>query len=106
MTKDDALKLKLALGALESIAWHDGGWGLNPDLIETAITAIKELLTQPSQEHVAWMYDDDNKLVPLFTAPPQRPWVGLTDEEAAECWTTSATQTWKNFENALRSKNT
>ena len=36
----------------------------------------------------------------------QRLWVGLTAEEAAECWTTSATQTWKNFENALRSKNT
>ena len=36
----------------------------------------------------------------------QRPWVGLTAEEAAECWTTSATQTWKNFENALRNKNT
>ena len=36
----------------------------------------------------------------------QRPWVGLTEEEAAECWTTTATQTWKNIENALRSKNT
>ena len=33
-------------------------------------------------------------------------WVGLTAEEAAECWTTSATQTWKNFEAKLKEKNT
>ena len=37
--------------------------------------------------------------------PPQRPWVGLTAQEAAECWTTSAIQTWKNFEAKLKDKN-
>lgn len=42
-----------------------------------AIADMEQALAQPSQEHVAWMYDDDNKLVPLFTAPPPRPWVGL-----------------------------
>ena len=42
----------------------------------------------------------------LYTTPPQRTWVGLTAEEAAECWTTSATQTWKNFEAKLKEKNT
>jgi hypothetical protein len=41
----------------------------------------------------------------LYPAPPQRPWVGLTAEEAAECWTTSATQTWKNFEAKLKELN-
>lgn len=40
----------------------------------------------------------------LYTSP-QRPWVGLTAQEAAECWTTSATQTWKNFEAKLEEKN-
>ena len=118
MTKDDALKL--ALEALEKVSTRSVIMGSTGDYREgqldalslvsqdvaPALTAIKELLTQPSQEHVAWMYDDDNKLIPLYTAPPRRPWVGLTDEEAAECWTTSATLTWKNFENALRSKNT
>ena len=43
--------------------------------------------------------------LPIYTAPQQRPWVGLTAEEAAECWTTSATQTWKNFEAKLKEKN-
>ena len=37
---------------------------------------------------------------------PKRTWAGLTAEEAAECWTTSATQTWKNFEAKLMDKNT
>ena len=41
----------------------------------------------------------------LYAIPPKRPWVGLTAQEAADCWTTSATQTWHNFEAALRSKN-
>jgi hypothetical protein len=36
----------------------------------------------------------------------KREWVGLTDEEAAECWSTSALQTWKNIEAKLKEKNT
>lgn len=35
----------------------------------------------------------------------KREWVGLTDEEAAECWTSSAVTTWKNIEAKLREKN-
>jgi len=38
--------------------------------------------------------------------PPKREWVGLTDEEAAECWSTSAVQTWKHIEAKLKEKNT
>ena len=51
---------------------------------------------QPAQEPVAWMSEEDNCIffgadkpnpmdydfwTPLYTTPPQRPWVGLTDEE-------------------------
>jgi hypothetical protein len=65
---------------------------------------IEQLKTQPEQEPVAWMssdkawmWSDYSKalaavahnprltLIPLYTAPPQRPWVGLTD---AEIWST------------------
>ena len=73
-----------------------------------AIIAMKELLAQPEQEPVAWSYwqsclNDDgtqtapwvhrlskfkptesiiNKdVTPLYTTPPQRTWIGLTDEE-------------------------
>jgi hypothetical protein len=42
----------------------------------------------------------------LYDGKSRRTWVGLTAQEAAECWTTSATQTWKNFEAKLKDKNT
>ena len=60
----------------------------------------------PAQKPVAWMYEwggrtnfttTDQRFVeaahphfvkstPLYTAPPQRPWVGLTDEEILGVW--------------------
>jgi hypothetical protein len=35
-----------------------------------------------------------------------RPWVGLTAQEAADCWSTSATKTWQAIEAKLKEKNT
>ena len=84
---------------------------------------MKEALAQPEQEPVAklllqskqnyvcnfgpsatadWIYSD---LLELLKAPPKRTWVGLTAEEAAECWTTSASKTWHNLEANLKEKN-
>ena len=91
--------LKLALEALEEI--HVGN--MTP-MAETnwikAITAIKEALAEPEQEPVAMRYDYDGygwlyidngsgsnwrekikNAEPLYTAPPKREWVGLTEEE-------------------------
>lgn len=69
--------------------------------------AIKEALAQPEQEPVAWrskeMYSPDvgswfeyydefrqcsylNDLTPLYTTPPHRTWVGLTDDEIKIIW--------------------
>ena len=69
---------------------------------EEAITAIKAALAQPAQqEPVAWMDIDekgsasglrywsepDNRHeVALYTTPPQRTWVGLTDREKSNLW--------------------
>ena len=36
---------------------------------------------------------------------PKREWVGLTAQEAADCWTTSASKTWHNLEAKLKKKN-
>ena len=41
----------------------------------------------------------------FFNGKKKREWVGLTDEEAAECWNSSAVTTWKNIEAKLREKN-
>lgn len=35
-----------------------------------------------------------------------RPWVGLTDEEAAECWSDRPVRTWQAIETKLKEKNT
>jgi hypothetical protein len=94
--------LKLALEALESgvkttanrISWTE----YDTLLINDAITAIKQTLAQPAQEPVAMLerdpsigrlrvtYEDavtelDEGVYPLYTNPPQRPWVGLTRDE-------------------------
>ena len=64
---------------------------------EQTIEALRARLAQPEPEPVAWRhtwngdeqinklppkyYGDHWKSVPLYTAPPQREWQGLTDEE-------------------------
>ena len=89
MTKDEALKL-----ALEFVENSEGG---TADLE----AHIKEALAQPEQEPVAWKETDEvecpvcrDKGFPWpkcghityleRTTPPQRTWVGLTDEEVKD----------------------
>ena len=92
MTKDEVLKM--ALDFIERV--NKDGWMLADFEQEmyAAITAIKEALAQ-TQEPVAWFSTlPDGKLSikivgkptdgnwePLYTTPPQRTWVGLTDDE-------------------------
>ncbi|CAB5222811.1 hypothetical protein UFOVP376_27 [uncultured Caudovirales phage] len=95
--------------ALEIIETHHGEFDYANE-----ITALRAALAQPEQEPMALVIDGvlvksalpEKYTGHLYTAPPQRLWVGLTAEEAAECWTTSATQTWKNFEAKLKANNT
>ena len=100
MTEREALKL--ALEALEQTTYAfldtEGNHGqIETDAIDAsykAITAIKEALAKPEQEPVACVQDLDEvkrkHLVyekgmdwkdPLYTTPPQRTWVGLTEED-------------------------
>jgi hypothetical protein len=72
---------------------------------DTAVEALRARLAQSEPEPVAWMYQQEDtgvtmcavvqqvgsgfeknnprwqKIAPLYTAPPQREWQGLTDEE-------------------------
>ena len=62
--------------------------------LEDAINALRAALAEPKQEPIAWYHDDFGVLEfsrhervgfsPLYTAPPRREWVGLTDEEIDE----------------------
>jgi len=89
MTKDEALKL--ALKFLESMMTHQ--WRARD--IYNLKDAIKEALAQPEQEPVGWAeYGVINWLADkqfnhtsfLYDTPPQRTWVGLTDEEMQDLW--------------------
>lgn len=65
------------------------------------------MLWQSSDYAEACTYCDDvERPTPLYTEPPKREWVGLTEEEAADCWSTSAVKSWKNIEAKLKEKNT
>ena len=100
MTKDEALKL-----ALEALHGFIPYLPLNDEAqcgrYDKAITAIKEALAQPEQEPVGW-YDSISgqmdftfykphrkpsspsaEWIPVYSrpSPPQRTWVGLTDDE-------------------------
>ena len=49
---------------------------------------------------------DNEECAPLYTSTqPQKPWVGLTKEEAADCWSTEAVRTWHAIEAKLKEKN-
>jgi len=100
--------------------------------LQETITALDKRLAQNEQEPVAyrykmpveddcWVYNfcqfpDDKSnpiLEPLYTTPPLRPWVGLTDEEVREICDANnimlgayAVDFIQAIEATLRSKNT
>ncbi len=71
------------------------------ELMQVALDALRDRLAQPEPEPVAWIHHkkgckmqvtehfseplrklpDGFKTTPVYTAPPKREWVGLTDEE-------------------------
>ena len=90
---------KAAEMALEALEWNYGtdleniencmAW---LDKMNATIPALRQALAQPKQEPVAWVYNGilhefdpsefaTSEVTPLYTAPPKREWVGLTDEE-------------------------
>jgi hypothetical protein len=58
--------------------------------LEAEVEELKAALAQPAQELVAWMQADHEHIslwedvyhtIPLYTKPPQREWVGLTEKD-------------------------
>ena len=100
MTKDEAMKL--ALEALNQATGMCAERTSTRKDIDEAIQALRQALAQPEQEPVCTKiegnqfdtfkvrYEDAVKLkdlpvgTKLYTAPPKREWVGLTDEEEIE----------------------
>ena len=100
-TADDA---KFEVAMYESIYKHKAALrqALNVDAIDTSSTYVDE---NEKREHepVAWIKPDkensgflitlyeENGWTPLYTAPPSKPWVSLTDEEK---WSIFTSKDW------------
>ena len=89
MTKDEALRLALeALKNGKRVRNAEGGTKYQPDLEDKAITAIKAALEAKDEPDQYAMDIECTKcgakqsgVLTVHTTPPQRTWVGLTDEE-------------------------
>jgi len=91
---------------------------------QNAITALRQAIEQAEkQEPVAWLHPDKkvdvvvptsltwfDKPLPLYTAPPRKEWVGLTDEEIVttlfECEGNGIHHYTRTVEAKLKEKNT
>ena len=85
---------------------------------DAAITTLRTALEEPEQEPVAHCTLEQlvflQRMVPstgtiaLYTAPPQREWVGLTDEEYTELWgmKPDLLNFFRKIEAKLKEKNT
>jgi hypothetical protein len=127
MTKDEALKLALDW----FMCYADGSMSRNnaENLADEIVDDIKAALAQPEREPVAWLGFNprsgapefacdkpapsvmrDYNMMPLAyinTTPPaaERTWVGLTEQEALDCFDLNPVIHSKNVEAKLRSKN-
>jgi hypothetical protein len=119
---------KAAEMALEAL--HNIDQSNNDDAIEALRQALAEpansttdfvepkASSQTEQEPVAWHEPDsygnvttykkwalENGWKPLYTAPPKREWVGLTDEEKGWCGAPTLQETVARVEAKLKEKN-
>lgn len=102
--------------------WNgDNDESTNPFRLESgaywAWAGWKAALVQPAQEPVAWVWKDMRgqdivslfeprfNSVHLYTAPPKREWVGLTDADIADCMEMSIQKTCRAIEAKLKEKN-
>jgi len=131
MTKDEALRL--ALDTLKEVRdetfrlLKNGERLYAEDKVWSTIISIQETLETKDEPFEYWnavgwfSYDTgvgawfetnkgDDDSIPLYKEPPQRTWVGLTDEEIQECLQGLPTQTIdvyaRRIETKIKEKNT
>ena len=115
---DPFSRLVRIMGTFDLSTGHADNWN---DLLDSLESELRDVLghyreaLKVKQEPVAWMTNSEQDTtaeymfchvqtpthdIPLYTAPPKREWVGLTDEEIAE----GVKQSWVNkqaFESAV-----
>ena len=99
MTKDEIIEMVMQIGGCDRPEDDSPALKMFVTFAKlVAEKAIKEALAQPDQEPVAWMDEYGDVLsasvvsgkglrnIPLYTAPPQRTWVGLTQTQVKLLW--------------------
>jgi hypothetical protein len=91
MQKEEEMSRAVMQMALEALEQFRDISDFTPASAVHAITALRAALAEPEQEPVAWMWKDgtvtadpdraDGTWTPLYTAPPQRKWVGLIEQD-------------------------
>ena len=116
----DALRAALAQEEINAALDRDDEIERLSDLIQEQDKKLAEYEAQPKPVPVAWMHEWNGDVqinnlpaecygehwtrTPLYTAPPQREWQGLTDEEIEDaCWT-EVDQRLRSFTRAIEAK--
>ena len=87
--------MQMALDALEAMQSYARAENKGLRICDESIEALRDRLAQPEPEPVAYLWrgelffpyeyqaiaEEGDDAQPLYTAPPQREWIGLTDEE-------------------------
>jgi len=90
--------MQMALDALEAMQSYARAENKGLRICDESIEALRDRLAQPEPEPVAYLWrgelffpyeyqaiaEEGDDAQPLYTAPPKREWVGLTDEEIKE----------------------
>ena len=84
-------RLQMAAISTAAIGYWKKGDGIHPDY------------DTPALRDVAKLYE---KYDALYTAPPQREWQGLTDEELLACYSNRGNVFYRAIEAKLKEKNT
>jgi hypothetical protein len=61
--------------------------------------------TRIRDDQAEWCYEVADAII-RARGSADSSWIDLTDDEAAECWSTSAIMTWHRIQNKLKEKNT
>jgi hypothetical protein len=93
MTREDIIKMAREVGIPTG---RIGGYDKE---LKRFVALVAAAVAEPVQEPVAWLDPEENisdeaftwsqskhHTVPLYTAPPKKEWVGLTDEERIALW--------------------
>jgi len=102
------IQLRAAIALQIALKTEQREWVGLPDAWCNGMPAYEGPLSKEQRKSLVQDLDAPLTLngVPLYTAPPKREWVGLTEDEAFACRGRDYFETYKAIEAQLKEKNT